>query len=76
MKIAVSGKGGVGKTTLSSMLAGALARVDSVPSIHAYGQDLRDSLVAEGALVADGEHLRLTQDHVFSSPSTAAMSTA
>ncbi|MGP8064512.1 MAG: GIY-YIG nuclease family protein [Acidimicrobiales bacterium] len=51
----------------------ALARQDEVPSIHAYGRDLRQSLTEAGVLVADGEHLRLTQDYVFGSPSLAAM---
>jgi hypothetical protein len=51
----------------------ALARSDSVPSIHAYIIALRESLTAAGVLVVDGEHLRLTQDYLFSSPSNAAM---
>ncbi len=53
--------------------AGSLARIDVVPSIHAYGVQLRDALRDSGRLVADGEHLRLTEDYVFTSPSTAAM---
>jgi hypothetical protein len=52
---------------------GALARSAAVPSIHAYGLDLRDSLTAAGVFVPEGEHLRLTEDHLFNSPSTAAM---
>jgi len=52
---------------------GALARSAAVPSIHAYGLDLRESLTAAGVFVPEGEHLRLTEDHLFNSPSTAAM---
>ncbi len=51
----------------------SLARPDAVPSIHLYGADLRESMLVEGIFVRDGDHLRLTQDHLFSSPSTAAM---
>jgi hypothetical protein len=53
--------------------AGLLARHDTVPSIHAYGRQLRDALVEKGRLVPNGAHLRLTEDYVFASPSTAAM---
>ncbi len=55
------------------VFAGSLARPDEVPSIHAYGTQLRAALLDSGRLVADGDHLRLTEDYVFSSPSTAAM---
>lgn len=53
--------------------AGSLARLDMVPSIHAYGAQLRAGLIEKGRLVPDGAHLLLTEDYVFSSPSTAAM---
>jgi hypothetical protein len=53
--------------------AGSLARPDVVPSIHAYGAQLREALAESGRLVPDGAHLRLTEDYVFASPSTAAM---
>ena len=53
--------------------AGSLARADAVPSIHAYGAQLRAALADKGLLAADGKHLRLTEDYVFSAPSTAAM---
>lgn len=55
------------------VFAGSLARHDEVPSIHVYGTQLRTALLDSGRLVADGDHLRLTEDYVFSSPSTAAM---
>ena len=53
--------------------AGSLARAAAVPSIHAYGTQLRAALAEKGLFVEDGEHLRLTEDYVFASPSTAAM---
>jgi hypothetical protein len=52
---------------------GALARKETVPSIHAYGRDIRAALLAAGIFVDDGDHYRLTADHLFGSPSTAAM---
>ena len=51
----------------------AVARPDVVPSIHTYGRELRESLVAAGVLSIEGEGLRLTQDYLFASPSLAAM---
>ncbi len=53
--------------------AGSLARLDVVPSIHAYGAQLRAALIGKGRLVQNGAHLLLTEDYVFTSPSTAAM---
>lgn len=53
--------------------AGSLARQTSVPSIHAYGEQLRQTLLAQGVLVPDGDYLRFTSDYSFSSPSQAAM---
>lgn len=53
--------------------AGSTGRPDTVPSIHPYARNLRDSLVAEGVIATDGDSLRLTQDYLFGSPSTAAM---
>ncbi len=58
-------------TTDSTTPAGSRARIGVVPSIHAYGVQLRDALRASGRLVAEGEHLRLTEDYLFASPSTA-----
>lgn len=52
---------------------GSLARADSVPSIHAYGAQLRAAMAEKGLFVEAGKHLRLTEDYVFASPSTAAM---
>lgn len=52
--------------------AGSLAVKEEVPSIHAYLVELRKTLLAQGVLVPDGSALRVTQDYVFNSPSTAA----
>ena len=51
----------------------ANARAVEVPSIHAHGTQLRTTLTEKGLLVEAGPHLRLTEDYVFASPSTAAM---
>ncbi|HUR18699.1 MAG TPA: GIY-YIG nuclease family protein [Acidimicrobiales bacterium] len=53
--------------------AGSLGRAETVPSIHAYGTQIRQALLEKGVLLAEGVHLRLTEDYVFPSPSTAAM---
>ena len=37
-----------------------------------YVLELRERLIEEGVLADTGDGLRLTQDYVFSSPSTAA----
>jgi len=52
--------------------AGATARIEETPSIHAYMKDLRKELKSRGVLVQDGEAFRLTQDYRFDSPSSAA----
>ena len=44
-----------------------------MPSIHSYDAQLRAALADKGLFVEDGKHLRLTEDYVFSAPSTAAM---
>jgi hypothetical protein len=64
-----------GRETSDGLLVyqGALARSATVPSIHAYALAMRDNLTAAGVFVDDGDHLRLTEDHLFNSPSTAAM---
>jgi hypothetical protein len=52
--------------------AGSQARLNEQPSIPAHVSVLREKLTADGVLVPTGTHLKLTQDYVFSSPSTAA----
>ncbi|MCP3934349.1 MAG: DUF4357 domain-containing protein [Actinomycetia bacterium] len=53
--------------------AGSLARTARVPSIHAYVTQLRAALLEKGLFAEADKHLRLTEDYVFASPSTAAM---
>ena len=71
------GKGTAARGTETSdgfvVLARSLARPDEDPTIHPNGTHLPTALLDTGRLVADGDHLRLTEDYVFSSPSTAAM---
>jgi hypothetical protein len=54
------------------VLAGSVARVEHVPSIHAYLLEKRQQLLNQGVLVAENGTLRLTTDYRFDSPSTAA----
>lgn len=56
-----------------TVFKGSTARVDAVPSIHGCGRDLRESLAAANILVPEGNHLLLTEDRSFASPSLAAM---
>jgi hypothetical protein len=42
------------------------------PSTHANMRELREELVRQGVLVAEGDCLRLVQDYLFASPSLAA----
>ena len=53
--------------------AGSLGRAGEVPSIHGYITQLRSTLVEKGVLAPDGAHYRVTEDHLFPSPSQAAM---
>lgn len=50
---------------------GSTARVSTVPSMS-FAVNTRRRLIDDGILVKDGESLRFTADHVFSSPSQAA----
>ena len=42
------------------------------PSTHEYLRTLRKDLVTQGVVASVDGHLRFTQDHVFTSPSTAS----
>lgn len=53
------------------VLKGSKARAEWVGTERGY-QGLFKQLVAEGMLVADGEHMRFSDDCAFSSPSAAA----
>lgn len=46
--------------------------MDTRNAIEPFMVDLRSKLREQGVLVAEGQHLRLTQDYLSSSPSTAA----
>ena len=52
---------------------GALGLLEVAPSLHAFVKRIRKDLTEAGVLVVEGDRLRLTQDFVFQSPSTAAM---
>ena len=52
--------------------AGSRAVSDEVPSIHPSLSELRSTLKSNGILMPEGELLNLTQDYVFSSPSSAS----
>ena len=73
----LSGKGAkaTGRETPEGIVvvAGSLARLDEVESIHAFGTSLRQTLIESGVLRADAGHYVFTQDYSFASPSTAAM---
>ena len=53
---------------------GSVARVDNVPSIKGTSQErFRQQLVIEGVLALNGESYVFTRDHLFASPSMAAI---
>jgi hypothetical protein len=52
--------------------AGSQAAKEEVPSIHHFLKELRKVLLEKRIFVDDGTYYRLTQDYIFSSPSTAA----
>jgi Domain of unknown function (DUF4357) len=54
------------------VLAGSTARADAVPSIHTFLNELRQSLIHEGAMQPTTEGLRFVRDYLFKSSSTAA----
>lgn len=55
------------------VFADSLGRASEVESIAPLFTRLRRTLQENGILAADGEQLRLTENYVFSSPSTAAV---
>lgn len=54
------------------VLAGSLARRDETPTLSKPIRELRKRLIKEGRLVPEGKSIRLTSNHEFGSPSTAA----
>ena len=73
----LSGPGakGEGEDRLDGFLvfAGATARIAEVASMQPAFSKTRAQLVTNGTLMVDGDVYRLTSDHLFSSPSTAAI---
>jgi hypothetical protein len=79
-RLHLSGKGAVaeGSDTAEGFVVftGAQVRKDVVESLREHGAfviAMRQKLVQQGLLVESGDGYVLTQDYVFSSPSTAAM---
>jgi hypothetical protein len=71
-----SGADGIGEYTTEGfvVLKGSRGRVDNVASIQGTSnQRFRDQLVTEGILAAQDGMLLFTRDHLFASPSMAAM---
>jgi len=71
-----SGADGVGEYTNEGfvVLKGSRGRLENVPSIQGTSNErLRNQLVTEGILAAQNGSLVFTRDHLFSSPSMAAM---
>jgi Domain of unknown function (DUF4357) len=70
-----SGADGVGEYTTEGfvVLKGSKARVDSVPSIQPSQERIRQQLAAEGIMAAQGGAYVFTRDHLFASPSMAAV---
>ena len=57
------------------VLKGSSGRIENVPSIMKSGEvKYRDRLVDSGVLVAHGQRLVFSKDHLFNSPSLAALS--
>jgi hypothetical protein len=55
------------------VFAGSTARIDETPSMSEPFRRLRRRLVETGIFVEESGRYRLTEDHLFNSPSTAAM---
>lgn len=67
---------GVGEYTSEGfvVLKGSRGRLENVTSLQGTsGERLRNQLVTEGILAAKGASLEFTRDHLFSSPSMAAL---
>jgi len=51
---------------------GSVCNLHETQSAGPYVKNWRDQLVKDGVLIQSGDVLKFTQDHIFSSPSTAA----
>ena len=54
------------------VFSGSTANLEEVKSAGPYVKSCRDQLIKDGVLKKDGNVYRFTEDHIFSSPSTAA----
>jgi predicted GIY-YIG superfamily endonuclease len=70
-----SGGDGVGEYTTEGfvVLKGSKARLESVASIQPSQERIRQQLAAEGIMAAQGGVYVFTRDHLFASPSMAAV---
>jgi Domain of unknown function (DUF4357) len=70
-----SGADGVGEYTTEGFVVhqGSKARLDSVASIQPSQERIRQQLVAEGIMAAQGGVVVFTRNHLFASPSMAAV---
>lgn len=50
---------------------GSEVKLNTTPSCHKYLIDLRTLLIEKGILIKKDNHYKFTEDHIFSSPSTA-----
>lgn len=77
VRLYLSGKDATAEGTETAdgfvVYAGSRARVDETSSIHAYGTQLRAALLDKGLFAKEGRQFQLSEDYLFSSPSTAAM---
>lgn len=56
------------------VLAGSVGRLAHVPSIQGTSDaNFRDKLLRDGVMVAEGDTVKFTRDHLFRSPSMAAV---
>ncbi|MFH0134498.1 GIY-YIG nuclease family protein [Variovorax sp. VaC1] len=56
------------------VLAGSVGRRQNMPSIHGTSDErFRERLISEGVMKIDGNTVVFTRDHLFRSPSTAAV---
>lgn len=52
--------------------AGSKGRATETPSVHQWLRNIRESLIGQGILAIEGDHVVLTQNYSFDSPSSAA----
>lgn len=55
------------------VLSGSSGRIETVPSFQKHGYNrIREQLLEQGVLAAEGDRVRFVRDHLFQSPSGAA----